>query len=162
MAVTVTVVPGPEFERTRKELLKQAAELRKRVSKAAKDVVDDIYLPGVRSMLPEFFPSGYVPVLAPDLRVRTIVRASGGVTAVLSAPTGGPKGRDLMQKERGDLRHPDIRDLSPRRKGRAEWRWHGQRIPRGFASKPLKTLRPRIVKALDAELERIAHDVKRS
>lgn len=160
----VKVVAGPEFEKTRVELLKQARAFQRRVASATRRAVDRTYRPTVVAMMPDFMPDRYAGVLSADLVVSTSVRFSGsapGVTVSVSAPTGGSLGgRDVSQKERGELRHPDIRDLWPRHKARGEWRWHGQRITRGFASKPIKVIRPKIVEQIDDELAAVADDVK--
>ena len=39
--------------------------------------------------------------------------------------------------------------------------WYGQRIRRGFASTPLKAIRPQIVREIDHELAGIKRDVER-
>ena len=154
MPVDVKVVAGPEFERTRAELLKQARAFQRRVSSATRRAVDRTYRPAVVSMAPSLMPDRYAGLLARDLHVSTSVRFAGsapGVTVSVSAPTGGPQGRDVSSLERGRLSHPLFGD---------KHHWYRQSVTRGFASKPIKAIRPKIVAEIDDELAKIADDVK--
>ncbi len=156
MSVSVRVVAGPEFKRTQVALSKAAKELKRRVVDAAKTAVDEVYRPAMVASVPQFMPSGYAPSLMADLVVKTSVRLTGsapGVTATVTAPTGGPKGREVLALESGRLRHPLFGNKR---------HWYEQRVKRGFASKPLKEIRPRIVDRIDSELDRIATEIKRS
>lgn len=154
MSVEVKVVAGPEFERTRAELLRQARLFQRRVSSATRRAVDRTYRPAVVSMMPSLMPDRYAGLLARDLHVSTSVRFSGsapGVSVSVSAPTGGPQGRDVLSLERGRLSHPLFGDKR---------HWYRQSVTRGFASKPVKAIRPRIVDEIDQELAKVARDVK--
>ncbi len=150
----VKVVAGPEFEKTRVELLKQAKAFQRRVSSATRRAVDRTYRPAVVSMAPSLMPDRYAGLLERDLKVSTSVRFSGsapGVSVSVSAPTGGPQGRDVSSLERGRLSHPLFGDRS---------HWYRQSVTRGFASKPIKAIRSKIVADIDDELAAVADDVK--
>ncbi len=150
----VKVVAGPEFEKTRVELLKQAKAFQRRVSSATRRAVDRTYRPAVVSMAPSLMPDRYAGLLTRDLKVSTSVRFSGaapGVTVSVSAPTGGPQGRDVSSLERGRLSHPLFGDRS---------HWYRQSVTRGFASKPIKAIKSQIVEQIDDELAAVADDVK--
>lgn len=154
MSVDVKVVAGPEFEKTRAELLKQAKLFQRRVSSATKRAVDRVYRPAVVSLAPSLMPDRYAGLLTRDLKVSTSVRFSGsapGVTVSVSAPTGGPQGRDVSRLERGQLSHPLFGD---------KHHWYRQSVTRGFASKPVKAARPAIVREIDDELAKVSRDVK--
>lgn len=155
-AVEVRIVAGREFERTRVALSKAAQQFRRRVAESARAAVDEYYRPALVAAVPTFMPGGYAAVLAPDLVVKTSVRFTGaaaGVRATVTAPTGGPKGRDVLALESSRLRHPLF--------GNKKY-WYQQRIKRGFASMPLKAVRPKIVSRIDSELDKIAEEIKRS
>lgn len=150
----VKVVAGPEFEKTRVELLKQARVFQRRVASATRAAVEEVYRPAVVAMAPSLMPDRYAGLLAKDLHISTSVRFSGsapGVTASVSAPTGGPQGRDVSSLERGRLSHP----LWGNRH-----HWYRQTVTRGFASKPVRESKPAIVAQIDRELEQISDDVK--
>jgi hypothetical protein len=150
----VKVVAGPEFEKTRVELLKQAKAFQRRVSSATRRAVDRTYRPAVVSMAPSLMPDRYAGLLERDLKVSTSVRFSGsapGVSVSVSAPTGGPQGRDVSSLERGRLSHPLFGDRS---------HWYRQSVTRGFASKPIKAIKSKIVEQIDDELAAVADDVK--
>jgi hypothetical protein len=154
LPVDVKVVAGPEFERTRAELLKQAKLFQRRVASATRRAVDRTYRPAVVSMAPSLMPDRYAGLLTRDLKVSTSVRFSGsapGVTVSVSAPTGGPQGRDVSSLERGRLSHPLFGDKS---------HWYRQSVTRGFASKPVQAIRPKIVAEIDQELDKVSRDVK--
>lgn len=136
-------------------MLREARRFQRRVSTATRTAVERGYRPVLVGMVPAFMPSGYTPALSSDLEVKTSVRFAGanpGVTARISAPTGGPKGRDVIALEAGRLSHPLFGDKS---------RWYRQRVRRGFASVPLKAIRPQIVREIDLELREVARDVER-
>ncbi len=100
-------------------------------------------------------PDAYAAKLAPDLKVKTTVRyagASPGVRADVTAPTGGPAGRDVRALEAGRLKHP----LFGNKK-----HWYTNRIKRGFASETLRKTRPLIVRELDSEIARVRKDLER-
>lgn len=154
MPVDLKVVAGPEFDRTAAELRSQARKLQRRVSTAAKKAVDEVYRPVLVGGLPTFLPDRYAGVLGPDLKVSTSVRFAGsapGVGLSITAPTGGPQGRDVLALERGRLSHPLFGDKS---------HWYRQTVTRGFASRPLRATRPQIVRELDAALENVADEVR--
>lgn len=165
MPVRTLVVEGPEFKRAEAALLRESRRFQRRVSAAAGRGVDRAYRPALVAAAPQFMPSGYAPVLAPDLRVKTTVRFAGlrpGVAVTVSAPTGGSKGgRDIRALEDGRLRHPDIRDVSRRsRKPRSEWRWHGQKVKPRWAELTMRATRPEIVHEIDEELESVKRDIE--
>jgi len=150
----VKVVAGPEFEKTRTELLKQARVFQRRVASATRDAVQEVYRPAVVAMAPSLMPDRYAGLLSRDLHVSTSVRFSGsapGVTVSVSAPTGGPQGRDVTRLERGTLSHPLFGN---------KHHWYRQSVTRGFASKPIRASRPKIVARIDRELEQVADDVR--
>src|SRR6185436_117903 len=74
---------------------------------------------------------GYAQLLAKAIRVSIRVSNTGQrVTAKVDVSAKGKtETRDVAQRNRGVLRHPDIRDLHNPRKPRAFWRWHGQPVP---------------------------------
>ncbi len=153
MAVDLTVRGQAKLDEVAARLAKEARRFQRRVSQATKDAVESSYRPVLVGMTPTFVPNGYAAVLAPSLRVATTVSfASGRVTARVSAPTGGKFGRDVRQLEAGSLRHPLF--------GNRGW-WYRQRVRRGFASVPLRAIRPHIVARIDHELAQIARDVER-
>lgn len=154
MPVDVKIVAGPEFEATRAELLKQAKLFQRRVASATKRAVDRVYRPALVSLAPSLMPDRYAGLLARDLKVSTSVRFAGaapGVTVSVSAPTGGPQGRDVSSLERGRLSHPLFGNRH---------HWYRQTVTRGFASKPVKASRPAIVREIDQELAKVSRDVK--
>lgn len=156
MSVQVTVLGTGELDQKAAALLREAARLQRRVSTATKRAVDRVYRPVLVGMVPAFMPSGYAPELAADLKVSTSVRFAGanpGVTAAVSAPTGGKHGREVTRLEGGLLSHP----LFGNRK-----HWYRQRVRRGFASVPLKAIRPQIRREIDSEVSAVARDVERA
>ena len=162
MSVTLTIEGREDLDRCAAALLREASRFQRRISSATRKPVDRIYRTVLVGMVPAFMPSGYAPVLMTDLKVSTSVRFAGphpGVTAIVSAPTGGPRGRAVKALELGQLRHPDIRDQG---KPRPQWRWHAQRIRRGFASVPLKATQRQIVSEIDDELAAVVRGVERS
>jgi hypothetical protein len=153
--ITLTVTGGTELDATAARLRREAIRLQRRVSQATGRAVDRGYRPALVGSVPGFMPSGYAPALMANLKVATTVRFTGafpGVTARVSAPTGGPKGRDVTALEAGTLRHPLFGN-----KGH----WYRQRVRRGFASVPLRAVKPLIVREIDRELAEIARDVER-
>lgn len=153
MGVDLTVTGQRELNAVAVRLRREAARFQRRVSGATKDAVERTYRPVLVGMLPTFVPDRYAAVLSRGLRVATTVSfASGFVTARVSAPTGGPTGRAVDALERGALRHPLF--------GHRGW-WYRQRVRRGFASIPLKAIKPHIVREIDRELDKIARDVER-
>lgn len=162
MPVTLTISGTADLDRTAAALLKEASRFQRRISSATRKPVERVYRHVLVGMVPSFMPSGYAPALTADLRVRTSVRFAGphpGVTAIVSAPTGGPRGRAVKALERGVLRHMDIRDMG---KPRRERRWHAQKVRSGFASIPLKATKQQIISEIDDELAAVARDVERS
>jgi hypothetical protein len=154
MGVDLTVTGQRELNEVAARLRREAARFQRRVSSATKDAVQRSYRPVLVGMLPTFVPDRYAAVLSRGLRVATTVSfASGFVTARVSAPTGGPTGRAVDALERGSLRHPLF--------GNRGW-WYRQRVRRGFASIPLKAIKPHIVREIDHELDKIARDVERA
>lgn len=153
MGVDLTVTGQRELNEVAARLRKEAARFQRRVSGATRDAVQRTYRPVLVGMTPTFMPNRYAAVLSRDLRVKTTVSfASGFVTATVSAPTGGKFGRAVDSLERGSLRHPLF--------GNRGW-WYRQRVRRGFASIPLKAIKPHIVAEIDNELDKIARDVER-
>lgn len=150
---------GRQLDEKAAVLLKEGRRLQRRVSSATGNAVKRVYFPTLLGMLPRFMPSGYAPVLAESLKVATTVRFAGfapGVSAKVSAPTGGPKGRAVEALERGEMRAPSWP------KGRRNtWKWHRQRIPKGFGSTPMRAIKPLIVREIDSELAAIKRDVER-
>lgn len=156
MSVQVKVLGKEQLDVKAAALLREASRFQRRVSSATKQAVDRVYRPVLVGMVPAFMPSGYAPELAADLKVSTSVRFAGvnpGVTAVVSAPTGGKFGRDVSRLEEGRLSHP----LFGNRK-----HWYRQRVRRGFASVPLKAIRPQIRREIDQEVSAVARDIERA
>lgn len=155
MSLTVTIQGEEKLDLVAARLRREASRFQRRVSSATRQAVDRGYRPVLVGMVPAFMPGGYAPVLAADLKVATTVRfagASPGVTARVSAPTGGPKGRNVRELEAGALRHPLFGDKA---------HWYRQRVRSGFASVPLKAMQPAIVRQIDSELAGVARDVER-
>lgn len=153
MGVDLTVTGGRELDAAADRLAREARRFQRRVSQATRDAVQRSYRPVLVGMTPQFVPNRYAGVLGPDLRVATTVSLSAGrVTARVSAPTGGKFGREVRQLEAGNLRHPLF--------GNRGW-WYRQRVRRGFASVPLRAIRPQIIKQIDAELAAIKRDVEK-
>ena len=153
MAVDLTVTGQRELDEAAARLAKEARRFQRRISEATRDAVRNTYRPTLVGMVPQFMPGGYAPVLARDLRVATTVSlAAGRVSVRVSAPTGGKFGREVRQLEAGSLRHPLFGNRGF---------WYRQRVRRGFASVPLRAVRPHIVGRINAELRDIARDVER-
>jgi len=151
----VTVVEGPEFAKAQAALLKEARRFQRRVSAAAGRGVDRAYRPALVAAAPQYFPSGYAPVLTPTLQVKTTVRFGGlrpGVAVTVSAPTGGTKGgRDVRALEQGSLRHPLF--------GNKNF-WYRTRVKPRWAELTMRATRPAIVHEIDAELEAVKRDIE--
>jgi hypothetical protein len=142
------------FQAKAAELRAASRRLQMRVVKAADRAVQTSLLPALKSTAPEFVPSGYQPTLVAGLKVETLVSfagASPGVDARITAPTGGPKGRDIARLERGQLKHPLFGDKS---------RWYTTRFKPRFAKTALVSTRPKIVKEIDDELDEIARELR--
>lgn len=153
MGVDLTVTGQRELDATAARLAKEARRFQRRVSQATKDAVQRSYRPVLVGMTPTFMPNRYAAVLSPDLRVATTVSlAAGRVTARVTAPTGGKSGREVTRLEAGVLSHPLF--------GNRGW-WYRQRVRRGFASQPLRAIKPQIVRDINQELAKIARDVER-
>jgi hypothetical protein len=153
MAVTLDIRVANVSE-TAMALRREGARIQRRIVSAAGRVVTKVYLPKVKELAPVYMPSGYAPVLVKDLEVRTSVSFAGnpGVTAHLSAPTGGPKGRQLPALERGVVRHPLFGNRS---------HWFVTRTKAGLAKGALKLVKGQIVDGLDREIGKIAADIVR-
>lgn len=136
-------------------LRREAKRFERRVTTAAERVVARVYEPKLKLLVPAYMPSGYAPALAKDLKVRTLVTFAGnpGVTAFVSAPTGGSKGgRAVKALEEGLLRHPLFGN-----KGH----WYRQRVRAGLAKGALKLVKGQIVDGMDREVEKIMADIVR-
>jgi len=164
VSVDLTITGQRKLETVAARLEKEAKRFQRRVSTATRDAVQRAYRPVLVGMTGQFVPGGYAPVLSRDLRVATTVSlARGRVTARVSAPTGGKLGRDVIALERGTLRHPLFgnRGTYKSRTGEIESAWFRQRVRRGFASVPLRAVRPLIVRDIDRELAAISRDVEK-
>lgn len=153
-AVDLTVLGGRELTAKAAQLRREAGKLQRRISTAAGRAVDKTYGPALMAATPVYMPNRYSHLVAANLKVKTTVRYSGnlpGVTATVTAPTGGPKGRDVPALERGQLAHPLFGNKS---------HWYRNRIKRGFASDTLRKTRSLIVKELDSELESVRRDLE--
>lgn len=143
----VRVIGQRELDRKVVALNAEAKRFQRRISSATRAAVDRVYRPALISALPEFVPDRYAGVLGADLKTSTSVRFAGahpGVGVAVTAPTGGPQGRDISALEyRGVLSHPLFGDKR---------HWYRQSVVRGFASKPAKASRPAIVAEIDKEL----------
>lgn len=135
-------------------LRREAKRLERRVASAADRVLQEVYAPKLKELVPAYMPSGYAPVLAKDIRVRTSVTFAGnpGVSAHISAPTGGPSGRAMTALERGTLSHPLFGHRG---------HWYRQRVKAGLAKGALKLVKRKIVAGLDREIDKIVADVVR-
>lgn len=153
MTVDLTVTGQRKLDVVAARLDREAKRFQRRVSTATRDAVQRTYRPVLVGMTPQFVPNGYAPVLSRDLQVKTTVSlAQGRVTAHVFAPTGGKLGRDVTALERGTLRHPLFGNRGF---------WFRQRVRRGFASIPLRAVRPLIVREIDRELAAISRDVEK-
>lgn len=134
------------------DLRAQAKRLERRVVTAAGRVVKSTLEPAIKAHTPEYLPSGYAPAFAGDVQVRTSVRFvhNPGVTANISAPTGGPRGREIAAIEAGRLKHPLFGNKSY---------WYVTRVKRGLSRDSLKSTRPAIVEGIDSELEKIVREL---
>lgn len=105
----------------------------------------------VRAAIPRYLPSGYAPILQKSMRVVTAA-AAGQVE--IRGRARGRKGheRDIGRMERGTLRAPSW----PGRRARKKWKWHGQRIPRGFFSEPIRKHGPEIRAAIVRAMHQVA------
>lgn len=135
-----------------KELRREAARFQRRISSAAGRVVETHLRPRIVELAPRHLPSGYTPLFAHDVKVKTSTRfvINPGVTATVSAPTGGTKGRDVPALERGVLAHPLFGN---------KHRWYRQRVKAGLAKTALKSTRHAIIKGLDDELGKIVREL---
>lgn len=104
----------------------------------------------VRAAIPRYLPSGYAPDLQASMRLVTAA-AAGQVEVRGRAKGRRGHERDIKRMERGTLRAPSW----PRGR-RAGWKWHGQRIPRGFFSKPLLEHGDEVRAAIAKAMRRIA------
>jgi hypothetical protein len=164
MGVDLTVTGGRELDAAAARLAREARRFQRRVSQATRDAVQRSYRPVLVGMTPQFVPNRYASVLGPDLRVATTVSLSAGrVTARVSAPGSGKRGRDVRKLEAGVLAHPLFgnRGTYKSRTGEIKSAWFRQRVRRGFASVPLRAIRPHIVRQIDAELAAIKRDVEK-
>jgi hypothetical protein len=153
LGVDLTIRGGAKLDAAAAKLARESRRFQRRVSTATKDAVQRSYRPVLVGMTPAFVPNRYAAVLSPSLRVATTVSlASGRVTARVSAPTGGKLGRDVRKLEAGTLSHPLF--------GNRGW-WYRQRVRRGFASVPLRAIRPQIITQIEAELAAIKRDVEK-
>jgi hypothetical protein len=142
---------------TAKALRREGKRLERRITSAAGRVVTKIYLPKLKALTPNFMPGGYAPTLAKDLKVRTQVQFAGnpGVSAFVSAPTGGSKGgRAVTALERGDLRHPLFGNKS-------HWYRNKRGVKPGLAKAALKSTKNQIVAGMDTEVQKIMADIVR-
>lgn len=145
-----------------KELRRQAARLQRRISTAAGRVVESHLRPRIVELAPQHLPSGYTPLFAHDVTVRTSTRFvhNPGVTATVSAPTGGTKGRDVPALERGVLAHPLFGKRSyVDRAGVKKSGWFRQKVKAGLAKTALKSTRHAIIRGLDDELGKIVREL---
>lgn len=132
-------------------LEREAARLQRRVTKTTERAVEAGYRPVLMGMVPAFMPSGYAPTLAGSLAIRTTSRRET-VSVVVLAPTRGVKGRAVRKLEVGVLRHP----LFGNRR-----RWYDQRVRAGFASVPLKAVKPLIIRYIERELAEVKRNVEK-
>lgn len=132
-------------------LEREAARLQRRVTKATERAVEAGYRPVLVGSVPAFMPSGYAPVLSGSLTIRTTSRRDT-TSVVVRAPTGGTKGRAVRQLEAGMLRHP----LFGRR-----GHWYGQHVRSGFASTPLKAVKPLIIRYIEREMSEVKRNVEK-
>ncbi|HEX6872407.1 MAG TPA: hypothetical protein VF163_15025 [Micromonosporaceae bacterium] len=156
--LTVTVTGGREADKAAAELKREGIRFQRRVTTAVGKAVKRVYFPTLVGMVPRFMPSGYAPTFAASLKAVPVVRYAGispGVSVVVSAPTTGRQGRAVNALERGELRAPSF-PSGPRN----TWKWHRQRIPPGFGSKPLEAIRPQIKREIELELREITRDLE--
>lgn len=136
-----------------KELRREAARLQRRIASAAGRVVERTLKPRIVELAPQYQPSGYAPAFVATVQVRTSVRYvyNPGVSATVSAPTGGSKGgRDVQALERGVLAHPLFGNKR---------HWYRQRIKAGLAKGALTSTRHAIIRGLDDELGAIVREL---
>lgn len=155
MVVELSVLGGEKLDAKAGDLVREAGRLQRRVSTAAGRAVKTTFGPALVAAAPTYMPNNYARVLAPDLKVKTQVRFAGpkpGVGANVSAPTGGPKGRDISAIEAGRLKHPLFGNKS---------HWYTSRIKRRFAAETLSKTRPEIVREIDSELAAVRRDLEK-
>lgn len=98
----------------------------------------------VRASVPQYMPSGYAPVLAKSLQLRTSNLASG--LRITGQAKGNPRPRKVTDLNAGRLRHPLFGNRN---------HWYAQSTRRGFFDEPLRKQAP----VVRAELERVLADV---
>ena len=115
-------------------------DLRKAISRALKPATK-----AVRASVPQYMPSGYAPVLAKALRLRTSNLTSG--LRITGQAAGNPRPRKVTDLNRGRLRHPVFgnRDI-----------WVTQTVRPRFFDEPLQTRAPRVRAELDTVLDEVA------
>lgn len=148
----VEVRPGPEWERFARALRQADKPLQREVRKAVNKAVKPAHK-AIRAGIPRYMPSGYAPVLAKSLKLRTQQQTMG--VRIVAAARGKVKPREIRRMEAGVLRAPSW----PKGR-RAKWKWHEQAIPRGFFTEPVNALadelRAEVGRAVRAVLEQVA------
>lgn len=125
-------------------------ELRRGVSRAVRPFGAEVKAEARTGM-----PSGYAPLLAASLSVRTQWRAAG-VTVVTTAK-GSQDARDIEAIDGGTLRHP-VFGRRRRRTGRKN-PWVAQRVRAGFWTRPAERLQRQIVDEVKAAVVRVTEKV---
>lgn len=100
--------------------------------------------PAVKAEVAATLPSGYAPVLAGDVAVRTTLRGGGQRADALLRVSA--KGRALAVVNRGMLRHPLYGNRN---------HWYAQRVRAGVVDRPVE----RMHKAVRAEFEKMVREV---
>lgn len=99
----------------------------------------------VKTAVPQYMPSGYAPVLAKALQLRTSNLASG--LRVTGQARGNPRPREVTAINRGVLRHPLFGNRD---------RWYAQQVTPRFFHEPLEKQASQIRTELDRVLAEVA------
>ena len=130
-------------------------DLRKKLQtatrRATRTVIDDELPPVVRANAAISWPKRHFAEVNPELRFRTIVRLSsqtGTWVSVTVWARGKARHRDLkILDDLGQLRHPLFG---------YRLRWYATQVKPGFATLALHSIRPVLVKRIDAAWEQVA------
>ena len=102
---------------------------------------------------------GYAAVIVRTLQATSRVSGTDTVKATVKVfARGRVNSRDLTALNRGELRHPDIRDQG---KPRRDWRWHGQAVRPGMVSRPIDRAQERVVAGVQEAADRFADTIAR-
>lgn len=157
MSASLTITGGAEMRYVAGKLRKAAArdltrQLRAKQREAFKPLQKEIKAEALAT-LPKR--GGYAAIMGRDVRVSvtTKLRGASAITARIYAK-GKTEERDVIQVNRGILRHPDIR------KGRRVWRT--TRVRPGFVDRPIARIGDRIAEKSAEALQDVIDEIARS